>query len=149
MTTHPEPTGSLEAMPAETTPSALLAPSLRRLEQLARLKPDWDSYGALPPFGSAVAQARRLLETVAGQFGAEISEGAAPFAIAPLAVGGIQLQWRGPSGEIEVEVSPDGEFGYLLIEAEGTNRSFQEGDHVGSFDLLALVTKVLSPRSDI
>ena len=71
-----------------------------RLRQLARLPPDWDSYGARPPAAAALHAARRL--------GAALPAGAPPPGAVPLADGGLQLEWHLPRGEIAVVVAPAG-----------------------------------------
>ena len=55
-----------------------------------------------------------------------------PYHIAPLADGGILLEWgtRGGGDELAVDIGAEGEFGYLLITGTGESRTFDERDGV-------------------
>lgn len=80
--------------PRDTTP----APSpedrlLARLDELAKLQPDWDSYGATPITPEAIATARLMLTERP--------------AIVPTTKGGIAFEWPS-SAEVNVEIEPDG-----------------------------------------
>ena len=90
-----------------------------------------------------MAAARRLITTVAEQFGATAAEGVAPFTVAPLVDGGVQIEWRGPRREIEVEIGPAEDLGYLLIRKEAAKREFQEDDNVAWSEILGLITQIL------
>lgn len=97
------------------------------LDELAQLRQDWDSYGASPPTAAAISAAHGLLSSVAEQYAETSDEWVLPWATAPLADGGVQFEWRGPGGAIEVEVTPQGRFNYLVERDERTvKRSDQE-----------------------
>ena len=87
-----------------------LSPYLRRsfqsLQQLSDLLPNWDSYGGLPPTGSALAIARRLLADIASEMAGVAVRDGTPYHIAPLADGGILLEWetRGNGDELAVDI---------------------------------------------
>ena len=55
-----------------------------------------------------------MLASVAEQCADLTDERILPWATAPLADGGVQFEWRGPGGAIEVEIAPDGRLGYLV-----------------------------------
>jgi len=57
-----------------------------------------------------------------------------PYFVAPLPYGGVQLEWREPGREIEIEIAPDGTLAYLLIEREGVARRFTEQEDVSLDD---------------
>lgn len=90
------------------------------LDELARLPEDWDSYGAAPPTAVAISAAHGLLANVAERYVEPTDEDALPWAAAPLADGGVQFEWRGPGGAIEVEIGPDGGLAYLVERDEQT-----------------------------
>lgn len=121
-----------------------LAPSFDRLAKLSRLELDWDSYGAAPPDPNAIAMTGELLSAVRASLPGLPGERVRPWMIAPLAGGGVQAEWRGPGGVLEVEVSPDGTLGYLHVEGDGEQRRFTEADHVSLSRILTLVGRVLS-----
>lgn len=89
-----------------------------RLDELARLPNDWDSYGGEPPTAIAISMAHDLLAGVAERFGIADAPRLLPWAISPLSDGGVQVEWRTADVAIEVEINPAGEMGYL-IEREG------------------------------
>jgi hypothetical protein len=102
---------------AHTTALELMASAGSKLDELARLEPDWDSYGARPVSAIAINQANRLLLDVARRYlelgYPEVSR-VKPWFIAPLADGGIQIEWRSDAGAMEVEIGGDGRFEYLI-----------------------------------
>ena len=121
----------------------LLKPTRERVSRLAKLGENWDSYGANPVSDAAVVRTERLLSEFVTSFGDLIGTGIRPYAIAPLASGGVQLEWRSPDGFLEVEVGPDGDLGYLLAEHQGDERVFEEGDNVTAAEVLELAARVL------
>jgi hypothetical protein len=90
------------------------------LDDLARLLPDWDSYGAAPPTAVAISAAHGLLANVAKRYVDASDEDALPWATAPLADGGVQFEWRGPGGAVEVEIGPDGAMTFLREKRDQT-----------------------------
>ncbi len=128
--------------------AAFVQPSLRRLTRLAELPTNWDSYGAAPPSLLAISMARELLLAIDEQFGHAVGERVQPYAVAPIADGGIQLEWRGPRAEIEVEIDPMGQQGYLVVAKQGVERTFEEKDNLLRAEVVAAVAKVLLPLPD-
>lgn len=136
---HPAEMSSI----SEISSTEYLQPVLNRLEGFASLPADWDSYGAEPISPHAIYLARRFMHAVAEQFSDLARERVRPYAVAPLVDGGVQIEWRGPGGDIEVEIGPDGALGYLLIRDDGSTRMFEERDNVSWSEMLDLVAKVL------
>ncbi len=135
-----------ESRHSSYTPLAdYLQPKLSRLDGLASLQRDWDSYGAEPIAARAIGVARRLIQTVAELFSQLAGEDAAPYAVAPLVDGGVQVEWRGRAGAIEVEISPDGTLGYLYVKGHEIDSPHEEQDDVSFPDVLELVAKVIIP----
>lgn len=62
-------------------------------DELAALPENWDSYGGRPPASTAIAVARRLVESVSA---------------VPMSDGGVQVEWRGAGLDVEVVVTPAG-----------------------------------------
>ncbi|MGH2352825.1 MAG: hypothetical protein ACRDJN_14550 [Chloroflexota bacterium] len=132
---------------SEVSVGAALEPTWRRLGHIERLGPDWDSYGAKPPAPAAVDAARRVIETVHSTFGPIAADQACPYTVAPMVDGGIQVEWRGPGGAIEVEVGPDATIGYLLERQVGTTEETGEGDDLAEPQILRLVGSVVAPTT--
>ena len=142
--------GTMSVAMTASRPSAVatVRPALDRLAQLATLGLDWDSYGAAPPSAEAIATARRLVVAAAEQLVDVVGEGVRPYAVAPLADGCVQLTWRGPSDDLEVEVGPRENVGYLLVRKRGDEETFEEGEGVSASEVLNLVARILIPRDD-
>ena len=62
---------------------------------------------------------------------------------APIANGSLQLEWRSPQGNLEVEIQPDQSFSYLLIKGEGSERNFEEKNEVSLSEVLNVVSQLL------
>jgi hypothetical protein len=110
----------------ETAPGAralnLLAVARGRLDAVAQLPDDWDSYGAVRPNLRAISTGHDLLTTLWRRLADAVPEDGVPWMIAPLADGGVQLEWRGPVGAIEVEIGPTGRLNFLVERDEKTLR---------------------------
>jgi hypothetical protein len=112
---------SLEEQLAQLAHGQQLLRSAREtLDEIAQLEDDWDSYGALRPTAAAVSAGHLLLGALWDQLGNLVDQGAIPWAVAPLADGGVQFEWRGPGGAIEVEIGPRGTMNYLVEREERT-----------------------------
>ena len=120
-----------------------LEPALQRLDELAQLEPDWNSYGAAAMSPRAIKIAREFLKSVAKRLVDKVGERVRPYVVVPLADGGVQIEWRSPERDLEVEIGPDGTLGYLLIERIGAEEKFNEADAVPEEEVLHIVSKVL------
>lgn len=121
----------------------VLMASFDRLNELARLARNWDSYGAEPVSQAAISKAGAFLAAVRRLLGARCGERIRPYSIAPVADGGVQLEWRSSGAKLEVEVGPEGDLGYLWMEGAEPHRTFEEADEVAQADVLSLVSRVL------
>lgn len=120
-----------------------LTPALQRLADIAELPLNWDGDGALPPTGRAVAQAALLMDRVSHADSMGLGRKAAPWTSAPIADGGLQLEWTGDTSRIEVQVSPEGDLGFLIIRGEGKGAAYEEEDEVTMGDLADRILAVL------
>lgn len=126
-----------------TEPAISLQPVLQRLEEIASLGQDWDSYGAQAPSRRALATARHLAGAVAESFAPAVGTHALPDAVLPLADGGLQMEWRSGDGILEIDVDPEGRLGYLLQYDTGTGTQYDEADEVSWFKVLSLLDDLL------
>ncbi|MGH2559593.1 MAG: hypothetical protein ACRDJH_11055 [Thermomicrobiales bacterium] len=125
-----------------TTISAV-RPALARLNELADLPPDWDSYGANPPNPAAIAKAREILLELTQPLrlaGTRIE----PSTIGARADGGIMIEWGNPETALEVHIEPDGSVGYLYEDNTSRPARQVEADDVSLTDLTPLLHDVLS-----
>ena len=99
------PTGS-------RSPERLPKSVLDRLNTLAQLPQNWDSYGAPPISDSAIQEAKSVLLKACTPRGFELP---LPF-VSPTGEGGIGMEWKLESGkELLLEVSSNAEVSYLLV----------------------------------
>jgi hypothetical protein len=126
-----------------------LEPAFARLDEVAGLDRDWDSYGADPISSTAVKVARGILILSADHVGRSFEPAIRPH-VAPLADGGIQIEWSTGKRAIEVEIQADGTLGYLYVERiDGTER-YDERDGVSVDDILRLLdTLVVQPHASV
>lgn len=114
-----------------------------RLAELARLEPDWDSYGGFPPTDRAVADAASIMRTAFNKFGPTAGERAIPYGVFPIADGGVQLEWHGPSSELELNVGPEGGLSFLVIEHPKGEPRYRQGSDLSNVEALDLVRSVI------
>jgi hypothetical protein len=124
---------------------ALVRGTLDRIAGFADLAQDWDSYGGAPSSAVARNEAERWVEIVADLFAPRVGPQARPYSVAPLADGGVQLEWRGPGGALEIDVAPDGTLGYLLTNEENSQPAYHEVDDASWSEILRLLIRVFAP----
>ena len=115
------------------------APSLRslfgRLDELSALQEDWDGYGGLPPTARAIGAASRLIVE------ATTRTGHVPSAVMPFPNGGLQVIWERGHDELQVDVGPNGGFGYLTVHRGGSEPAMDEADDISLAEIQALVRR--------
>jgi hypothetical protein len=124
---HPKSIPATETLPGNAD----------QLDALSDLQKDWDSFGSEPPTPEAISAARKLIDAN--------RESILPHFVGPISGGGVQIEWRGPRGEIEVEVGPQGSsFSYLLIREKGTaNRKAEEQHDISRSEILDMIRSVV------
>jgi hypothetical protein len=138
-------TDSADTVPGSALDAGHVGPFIEQTRRLLALEPNWDSYGAEVISGQAVETAIDLVSsvtTVLGSFGA-----AAPFAVVPVADGGIQVEWKGPVSRIEVEIGPDRALSYLVIDDEPARALFTEAAHVSQSEVMLRIARVILPQN--
>ena len=131
----------------EVTPRPSLYPIIEQLATLANLPANWDSYDAEPISPRAITAALHLTRSIYESFSDLLGEQVRPFAIAPVADGGILVEWRAPEGALEIEVGPDGRLGYLLVEGREPQRRFEEGDSIPWTQVADLMRRLTANES--
>jgi hypothetical protein len=120
---------------------------LNRLREFARLEPDWDGYGAARVSKTALARAKKFFLDAVYEHVSSAGPEAVPSFVAPIADGGVQLEWERPGVRLEIEISAQGVVSYLLVQGAGPDAVFEERHDVSSQDARALVGTLLgTPR---
>lgn len=99
-------------------PSPLMAAYLQ-IKALARLPEDWDSYGALAVQPCALDLAHRVLKVVSDALLDRPDAQLAPYHIAPMPNGGLQIEWRKGARSFELWIDPHGKLGALIVNGSG------------------------------
>ena len=142
----PAPRRAAAGVVDSPTPRVSLVPSLQRIAEMTELPPNWDSYGGVPPTARAVAEACLLIEAVAEAHERIAGVRQAPWTSAPIADGGLHIEWLGDRCRIEVQVSPSGELGYLLVREGDADAEYHEADGVPRETAAEVVLDVLAAR---
>jgi hypothetical protein len=95
-----------------------------------------------------LANAISLFPEIVCEFWREVDDAVRPYDIAPMTDGGVVLEWRGVGGNLELEVHPGRKFSYLLIEGEGENRRFEEGDDIPRSSIISLLSRIFRPQGE-
>ncbi len=88
---------------------------VNKIKELAKLPENWDGYGSRPIQSGVLTAAKNLLPTL-DQMGLRYPQ------VFPVPGGGIQLEWQNERGELELEILPDGEIAYLIVDERGQMR---------------------------
>lgn len=99
-----------------------LVQSLRRLDSVAGLSPDWDGEGSLPPDAQIVASAANLLQYL------QRDDVPVPF-ICPIAGGSIQLEWSLRGREVEMELLDERTVAFLRAEETSAGPQLESGEY--------------------
>lgn len=132
-----------ELIASGSSDARLLAPALQRLDEIAEFGPDWDPNGAEPPSRWAVLTAKELLGTLLLRYGARIGAGIAPYHIAPMPDGSIQLKWRTDWSQGWLMIHPDASYSFLHEDRQ--NGEFLESDSIPLEQALAAVENTILP----
>jgi len=95
-----------------------------------------------------VSAAYGLLAALWEHLGEAAGEDAVPWAIAPLADGGVQFEWHGPSDMIEVEIGPGGDFDYLVERDEVTTERSDPSTGTSTEAVIGHIRRVLDDSSE-
>ena len=135
-------TSTLDTIASEKSTS--LVPVFERIAEMANLPVNWDSYGAAPLTARAVAQACALIAAVAEEREGASGTRRVPWTSAPIADGGLQIEWVGRAASIEVQVAPDGTLGYLIQRGEADRTEYEESDDTPMDAMVGIVAQVLA-----
>ena len=117
-------TGQLSAAtPIISEMSLWLQDSQKELQTLKDLPRNWDSYGSPEITNKASKKVADLLHTLAC-FGLNKPN------LFPVSGGGLQLEWQNAERELEIEVLPEGDIEFLIVDKNGKMKEGKaiEGD---------------------
>jgi hypothetical protein len=127
----------------DSLPQSWMSWASDRLDAIAKLGPNWDSYGGDPPSPRAILNAFALLQTVYASFGSRDHEHSQPQIVAPRADGGIQIEWSTLPVEIAVHADPSGTMGYLYIDRSGERPTYREVQNAPLKDIVQSIATVV------
>lgn len=93
-----------------------LIQAIEKIAGYAELPDDWDSYGGV---GSTRQAREQALEFVLRLFEADLLKTSKDVDILPIPTGGIQFEWSGPGGAIEIEIDQHGDLHSLIERDDG------------------------------
>ncbi len=93
-----------------------LIQAIEKIAGYAELPDDWDSYGGVGLTGQARDRAQ---DFVLRLFEADLLDTSKGVDILPVPTGGIQFEWSGPGGAIEVEIDQHGDLHSLIERDDG------------------------------
>ena len=125
--------------------SPLFDPIRKQISEFAKLRRNWNSYGAEPIEEESIRAALKLLSCLPSGLAAEIGENMVPTAAVPVPDGGVQLEWMLTNLEVEVEFEADGSISCLLEWKEGDPR-FEEFDDLTNEEVVGVITKQFRAR---
>jgi hypothetical protein len=101
-----------------------------QIESLRDLPIGWDTYDAERITDQAICVAKHVTSEIISRVGRYMGSKAKPFDVAPLADGGLDVEWRGMDARVEIDFGPDGEIGFLLKRREGDAWRYEEDDDI-------------------
>ncbi len=137
---QPRPPDMCPDSRSEDTLEPCFYEAIIRMASYRKLGPNWDSYGAERISEKAIQISGDLLTRIQSEWSIRLGESMKPYFVAPVANGGIQLEWRGDYSEIEVEIGPGGDLGYLLVKG---NEPGKEDENCSIDRILCEIGKVL------
>ncbi|MCU0702456.1 MAG: hypothetical protein MUF18_00505 [Fimbriiglobus sp.] len=105
-----------------------MATLTEQLDAMLTLKGNWDGYNADPIVPEVVEVAKEFVGVLKALLGRREDESG--MFVAPGRDGGVLVEWADDTAEYEMEINPDGSFGFLRedkVTGEMTTERFQSG----------------------
>jgi hypothetical protein len=109
MTTTPTEVTDRAALPATGSVPGWLAETEQAIQELLRLPPNWNSYGAQPIRPDVVRAAKDLLPGIVQKQTPQPN-------VVPTVRGGVQLEWHLGDIDLEIEIDAPGQFQVLFVD---------------------------------
>lgn len=123
--------------------TVVVGPAHKKLRELRALPVDWDSYGAPRIHYHAIERARQLIDATAS-WALAYGDRVKPYAVVPVADGGVQVEWTGANQRIEVQISPSGTMSYLVVKESPGGPTYREVITAGLLDVLKSIHQVIA-----
>jgi len=105
-------------------------------DELSRLAPNWDSYGAEAPSPAAISAARSILKTLCESL-------ILPNAIVASASGGVSIYFFGGERTAYIENYNDGAQALVMYDRAGSTHVLEIGPEIASHDVAARILAYL------
>jgi hypothetical protein len=117
--------------------SSIVQQHLREIDSM-----DLEEDGFLIPTDKARSRVLEMSALSSATFGNALGEAAQPWTMSPLDNGGLLPEWRGPRGDFEVHIGPDGQMAYVLITKCDDSREYESGRLGSSKEILRLISLI-------
>jgi hypothetical protein len=112
---YPTDTTQTTGVTSLLSSNAWLRRAQRKLKELSELQENWDGYGS-PQIEPEALEIAAELVTNTATFGMPEPQ------IFPVPGGGLQIEWERLRRELELEILPNGEIEFLLVDRDGEMR---------------------------
>jgi hypothetical protein len=86
-----------------------------QLQAMRRLEENWDGYFAAAPQASAIDLAQEFASLIEAML-SKSAAGPSVLHVSPTRIGGVLIEWEGPSMQHELEINPDHSIGFLHLD---------------------------------
>ncbi len=107
------------------------------IQHIAKLDPNWDSYGAAP---LSLRAARRCIEELLEILPANTPQPT----LVPTRDGGLQLEWHRGGIELEIEVPPVGPVTYLFLDETGEEQEWEGAPPIHAAAIERAINRLMS-----
>ncbi len=130
--------GALMRISVPQTDNSIVQQFLRDIDSM-----DLEREGYLVPTKEARDRVLEMSDLLSAVFGSTIGAAAQPWTMSPLENGGLLPEWRGPRGDLEIHVGPDGQLAYVLVTEPDDEREYTGGQISSSKEVLRLISQIL------
>ena len=107
-----------------------MATPIEQLDAMRALAPNWDGYNADPPDPAVIEVAKEFVALLTAFRAGDRYEGVSVY---PGRAGGVLIEWSDEKFDHELEIDPDGKWGFLHIDratGQTSERTFSPTRHV-------------------
>lgn len=108
---------AIASPPQNSSAYASLLEAMEKIAKYSELPANWDSYGGVGLTQEARGRAQNFVICLLGE---DLIDALLKVDILPVPTGGIQFEWKGSGGEIEVEIDQHGNLYWLIEHKDGS-----------------------------
>ena len=101
---------------------------------------DLEADGFLVPTVTARRQIIVMAALASAVYGPIVGRSAQPWTMSPTEDGGLLPEWRGPKGDLEIHIGPEGRMAYVLVTNEEGQRKYSGAPIASPAEILRLVS---------